>query len=57
MGNDCCSRADASRVVVFDIPEDLIPVESWTLVDFSPLAWSQKDWRLIITVTSCGPWG
>lgn len=30
------AEPDASRVVVFDIPEELIPVESWTLVDFSP---------------------
>ena len=30
------AEPDASRVVVFDIPEDLTPVESWTLVDFSP---------------------
>jgi|TARA_E500000331_G_scaffold209756_1_gene201040 sugar lactone lactonase YvrE len=30
------AEPDASRVVVFDIPEKLIPVESWTLVDFSP---------------------
>ena len=30
------AEPDASRVVVFDIPEELIPVQSWTLVDFSP---------------------
>jgi len=30
------AEPDASRVVVFDIPKELIPVESWTLVDFSP---------------------
>jgi sugar lactone lactonase YvrE len=30
------AEPDASRVVVFDIPESLIPVKSWTLVDFSP---------------------
>jgi sugar lactone lactonase YvrE len=30
------AEPDASRVVVFDIPEELFPVESWTLVDFSP---------------------
>ena len=30
------AEPDASRVVVYDIPEDLILVDSWTLVDFSP---------------------
>lgn len=30
------AEPDASRIVVFDIPKELIPVESWTLVDFSP---------------------
>ena len=30
------TEPDASRVVVYDIPEDLILVDSWTLVDFSP---------------------
>lgn len=30
------AEPDASRVVVFDIPEELEPVTSWTLVDFSP---------------------
>ena len=36
------AEPDASRVVVFDIPEDLIPVESWTLVDFSPTGLEPK---------------
>ena len=30
------AEPDASRVVVYDIPKDLILVDSWTLVDFSP---------------------
>ncbi len=30
------AEPDASRVVVYNIPEDLILVDSWTLVDFSP---------------------
>ena len=30
------AEPDASRVVVFDIPTELVPVTSWTLVDFSP---------------------
>ena len=30
------SEADSSRVVVFDLSEDLLPISSWTLVDFSP---------------------
>ena len=30
------TEPDASRVVVYDIPKDLILVDSWTLVDFSP---------------------
>ena len=30
------AEPDASRIVVFDIPEELEPVTSWTLVDFSP---------------------
>lgn len=30
------AEPDASRVVVFDIPDELEPVTSWTLVDFSP---------------------
>ncbi|MBT3667609.1 MAG: hypothetical protein HN548_09035 [Opitutae bacterium] len=30
------AEPDASRIVVYDIPEDLILADSWTLVDFSP---------------------
>ena len=30
------AEPDASRVVVFDLPEELKAVNSWTLVDFSP---------------------
>ena len=30
------AEPDASRIVVFDIPEELEAVTSWTLVDFSP---------------------
>ena len=30
------AEPDASRIVVFDIPDGLEPVTSWTLVDFSP---------------------
>lgn len=30
------AEPDASRIVVFDIPDELVPVTSWTLVDFSP---------------------
>ena len=30
------AEPDASRIVVFDIPDELEPVTSWTLVDFSP---------------------
>ena len=30
------AEPDASRVVVFDLPEELKTVNSWTLVDFSP---------------------
>ena len=30
------AEPDASRIVVFDIPDELIPASSWTLVDFSP---------------------
>jgi sugar lactone lactonase YvrE len=30
------TEPDASRVVVYDIPKDLILADSWTLVDFSP---------------------
>ncbi|MAL84761.1 MAG: hypothetical protein CMI23_00180 [Opitutae bacterium] len=30
------TEPEASRVVVYDIPKDLILVDSWTLVDFSP---------------------
>ena len=30
------AEPDASRVVVFDIPDELVTVSSWTLVDFSP---------------------
>jgi sugar lactone lactonase YvrE len=48
------AEPDASRVVVFDIPEELIPVESWTLVDFSPtgveprgLAFDEKGWLYV----------
>jgi sugar lactone lactonase YvrE len=50
------AEPDASRVVVFDIPEELIPVESWTLVDFSPtgveprgLAFDEKGWLYVGT--------
>jgi sugar lactone lactonase YvrE len=30
------AEPEASRVVVYDIPDDFILVDSWTLVDFSP---------------------
>lgn len=36
------AEPDASRIVVFDIPDELIPASSWTLVDFSPSGFEPK---------------
>lgn len=36
------AEPDASRIVVFDIPDELIPTSSWTLVDFSSLGFEPK---------------
>ena len=36
------AEPDASRIVVFDIPDELIPATSWTLVDFSPSGFEPK---------------
>ena len=36
------SEPDAARIVVFDLSEKLTPVNSWTLVDFSPLGFEPK---------------
>ena len=50
------AEPDASRIVVFDIPDELEPVTSWTLVDFSPSGVEPKGWSSMRKVGCSWPW-